>query len=103
MTPAHKIDLEGLSTPPGLAMQALRVIKTPDNHQVVIDLPPGMDNARQVEVIVLAVEEVEAAVTASTSITAQPKRKPSHRLAGTRSVGDIMAPAVSESDWDALQ
>lgn len=84
-------------------MQALRVIKTPANHRIVIDLPPGMHNARQVEVIVLAVEEVEAVVMASASTNAQPKRKPSHRLAGTRSVGDIMAPAAPESDWDALQ
>jgi hypothetical protein len=77
-------------------MQALRLIATPINHQLVIDLPPGLDD-RQLEVIVLpAGEQRDSAGTG-------PRRKPNPRLKGTVSVGDdLIEPAATERDWDVL-
>ena len=52
-------------------MQALRVIKQPQNHQVVIDLPPGLGSAARVEVIVFAIDDL-AVPTATDEKSAPP-------------------------------
>lgn len=93
-------------------MQALRVIKEPRNHQVVIDLPPGLSSAARVEVIVMAIDEL--AVPAATDEKSAPrtqqapvpgtvKRRPSPHLAATRITGDLMSPTVPDADWNALK
>lgn len=78
-------------------MQALRFIAEPVNHQLVIDLPPNMDDIR-LEVIVFPANEQD------TSPGVVTRRTPSHRLAGTVILhDDLIAPACPEEDWDALR
>jgi hypothetical protein len=93
-------------------MQALRVIKEPRNHQVVIDLPPGLGSAARVEVIVFAADElaVPAAADEKSALRSQQaaapgtvKRRPSPQLAATRITGDLMSPTVPDADWNALK
>lgn len=79
-------------------MEALRLIAKPNNHQLLIDLPPGMDDCL-LEVIVLPAAGTDAAPAASVR-----RRRPSPMLAGTVSLKDnLLAPATPETDWDALQ
>lgn len=75
-------------------MNALREVLPVVDGVVTIQVPPEF-RARQVEVIVLDVGEPPAAPQGA-------GRKPSPALAGTRILGDIMAPAVAAQDWDAL-
>ena len=82
-------------------MQAMRVIKEPLNHQVVIDLPPGLDQAKRVEVIVLGLDD-RTEVLAALPAGGTARRRPSARLAGTQIKGDLMAPALPDADWSAL-
>ncbi len=79
-------------------MEALRLIAEPKNHQLIIDLPPGLDQ-RRLEVIVMPATGMENAATASKG-----RRKPSALLAGTVSLhDDLITPAIPESDWNALK
>lgn len=75
-------------------MNALREVLPVVDGVITIQVPPGF-KARQVEVIVLDVDELPDA-------THRAGRRPSPALAGTRILGDIMAPAVAAQDWDAL-
>lgn len=76
-------------------MEALRLIVTPQQRQLVIDLPESLA-AGDCEVIVLP------AMTPMPRSDAQVRRQPSARLRGTRITGDLQAPAVPDADWDAL-
>ena len=77
-------------------MEALRFIAEPVNHRLVIDLPPGLESQR-LEVIVLPASEQESAPTTTTH------HRPDVRLRGTVSMrDDLMEPAFTEKDWDAL-
>ena len=93
-------------------MQALRVIKEPRNHQVVIDLPPVLGSAARVEVIVFATDEfaMPAAADEKRALRTQQavapstvKRRPSPHLAATRITGDLMSTNVPDADWSALK
>jgi hypothetical protein len=75
-------------------MEALRLIARPVNRRIIIDLPPDMDEGT-VEVIVLASKKTAPEETK--------RRTPPAELAGTVLYDDLVAPAVPESDWKALQ
>jgi hypothetical protein len=78
-------------------MEALRLITESQNSRLVIDLPPSLEHCT-LEVIVMPAEVAMRAV--------EPKRRhiPSPMLAGTVCLkDDLIAPATSASDWDALQ
>ena len=78
-------------------MEALRLIVEPTNHQVTINLPPGMD-AKRLEIIVLP------AGGESPPISAGARRKASQLLRGTVVYqDDLVAPAGLDEDWDALK
>jgi len=78
-------------------MEALRLIAETTNHQVTIDLPPGMD-AKRVEIIVLPADnELPATPTGA-------RRKASQLLRGTVVLqDDLITPPTPEEDWDALK
>ena len=78
-------------------MEALRLIAETTNHQVTIDLPPGMDGKR-VEIIVLPADnELPSAPIGK-------RRKASMLLRGTVVLrDDLITPPISEEDWDALR
>jgi hypothetical protein len=78
-------------------MEALRLIAETTNHQVTIDLPPGMD-AKRVEIIVLPADnELPSAPTGE-------RRKASQLLRGTVVLrDDLITPPIPEEDWDALK
>ncbi len=57
-------------------MEALRFITEPINHQIIIDLPPGLDS-RRLEVIVFPANDQVAAPESAVRL------KPGPRLAGT--------------------
>jgi hypothetical protein len=77
-------------------MEALRIIVESADKRIVIDLPAAM-HGRRFEVIVLPMVEDQPAPSPA-------RRRPHPSLAGkTEIVGDIMAPAVPEEDWDALR
>jgi len=75
-------------------MEALRFTAKPVDRRIMIELPVDMD-ADTVEVIVLGSKKIS------------PKRgkcrKPPAELEGTVIHDDLIAPAVPESEWDALQ
>lgn len=75
-------------------MEALRFTAKPVDRRIMIELPVDMD-ADTVEVIVLGSKKIS------------PKRgkcrKPPTELEGTVIHDDLIAPAVPESEWDALQ
>jgi hypothetical protein len=78
-------------------MEALRFITEPINHQLIIDLPPGLDS-RRLEVIVFPANDQVAAPEPAARL------KPSPRLAGTVILhDDLIAPACPEEDWEALR
>ena len=85
LTPLRKEDL---------IMEALRLIAKPVNRRIIIDLPPDMDEGT-VEVIVLASQKTLPEKTK--------RRTPPAELADTVLYDDLIAPAVPESDWEALQ
>ena len=79
-------------------MEALRLITEPTNRQLVIDLPPSLEH-RRLEVIVMPAANID-----QTPVVRGGRRKPSALLAGTVTLtDDLIAPAVPESDWDALK
>jgi len=75
-------------------MEALRFIAKPVDRRIMIELPADMD-ADTVEVIVRAAKKPS------------PKtgkwRRPPTELGGTIIHDDLIAPAVPEGEWDALQ
>jgi hypothetical protein len=78
-------------------MEALRLIAKPNNHQLVIDLPPSMDDCL-LEVIVLPARADQLPAMSGR------RRRPSPMLAGTVGLkDDLLAAAIPETDWDALQ
>ncbi|MDO9225996.1 MAG: hypothetical protein Q8M09_20035 [Pseudomonadota bacterium] len=80
-------------------MEAMRLFAEPINHQLVIDLPPSLERCR-LEIIVMP-----AASADQNMVTVLPRRrKPSPLLAGTVQLKDnLIDPAVSETDWDAVK
>ncbi|MDH4481139.1 MAG: hypothetical protein QE279_00340 [Rhodoferax sp.] len=79
-------------------MDAIRELLTVEGRTVTITLPDHF-HAKRVEVIVLNADEQ----LAPTPKLAFSGRRPSPLLAGTRIVGDIMAPVVADADWDTLK
>ena len=75
-------------------MEALRFTAKPVNRRILIELPAGME-ADIVEVIVRPSKR--------TSPKTGKRRQPPSELAGTIIHDDLISPAVSESEWDALQ
>jgi len=75
-------------------MEAIRFRAKPVDRRIMIELPSGMD-ADTVEVIVLAPRKA--------SLKSGKYRKPPVELKGTVIHDDLIAPAVPEDDWDALQ
>jgi hypothetical protein len=75
-------------------MDALRLTTKPVNRRIIIDLPPEMD-----------VDTVEVIVLASGKLRQENKkhRMPPSKLADTQIFDDLIAPAVSEKEWDALR
>ena len=75
-------------------MEALRFTAKPVDRRIMIELPADLD-ADTVEVIVRAAKKPI------------PKtgnwRRPPTQLQGTVIHDDLIAPAVPESEWDALQ
>ena len=78
-------------------MEALRLIAETKNHQVTLDLPPGMD-AKRVEIIVLPADNE------SPSTPTGERRKASQQLRGTVMLrDDLITPPIPDEDWDALK
>ena len=75
-------------------MEALRFTAKPVNRRILIELPASME-ADIVEVIVRPSKR--------TSPKTGKCRQPPSELAGTIIHDDLISPAVSESEWDALQ
>ena len=75
-------------------MEALRFKAKPVDRRIMIELPSDMD-ADTVEVIVLADKK--------TPFKRDKYRRPPTELEGTVIHDDLIAPAVSEGEWDALQ
>ena len=75
-------------------MEALRFRAKPVDRRIMIELPSDMD-ADTVEVIVLADK--------NTLFKRGKCRRPPAELEGTVIHDDLIAPAVSEGEWDALQ
>ena len=75
-------------------MEALRFTAKPVDRRIIIELPADMD-ADTVEVIVRAAKK--------TSPKTGKCRWPPMELAGTVIHDDLIAPAVPENEWDALQ
>jgi len=76
-------------------MEAVRRIEKLAGNQLTLVLPDSFREKR-VEVIVLPLDE-------QPETTQRARRKPAPELANTEILGDIMAPAVPEDDWDALR
>jgi hypothetical protein len=75
-------------------MEEIRFTEKPVNRRIMIELPAGMD-ADIVEVIVRPSKR--------TALKTEKCRQPPLELAGTIIHGDLISPAVSESEWDVLQ
>jgi hypothetical protein len=75
-------------------METLRLKAKPVNRRIIIDLPPNID-ADNVEIIVFAASK--------TPDKKYHRRTPPKELAGTILRDDLVAPAVPECEWDALQ
>lgn len=87
-------------------MQAMRIFKEPRNHQVVIDLPPELRAAARVEVIVLSADPDSLLTQERATGGDEPtniRRRPSPRVAQTRVIGDLVAPAAPEDEWSVLR
>jgi hypothetical protein len=70
--------------------------------QHMVRLPEQVPDGVKLRVLLL-MEDTEPQGSASAAAI-QPRRKPSPRLAGSVTMrDDLLAPAVPEQDWDALQ
>ena len=70
--------------------------------QHMVRLPEQVPDGVKLRVLLL-MEDTEPQGSASEAAI-QPRRKPSPRLAGSVTMrDDLLAPAVPEQDWDALQ
>ncbi len=76
-------------------MEALRFRTKPVDRRIMIELPADMD-ADTVEVIVLSTKKTSPKKRGK-------RRRPPTELEGTTIHDDLIAPAVSEGEWDALQ
>lgn len=76
-------------------MEAIRETVDVIGHSVTIELPAGF-TARRVQVIVLPAPEQD-------STEPSPRHRPSPELAGTVIHDDLIEPAVSVGEWDALK
>lgn len=83
------VDIEGAIT-----MELLRFTAKPSNRQIIIELPPGIDE----EVV-----EVLVRTARGTAPTLGRWRRPPERLRGTTLHDDLISPAVSEAEWDTLK
>lgn len=75
-------------------MEFLRFTAKPSKRQIIIKLPPELDE-KLVEVLVRASKE-------TTPKTGR-WRRPPEQLRGTVIHDDLIAPALPEGEWDALQ
>lgn len=75
-------------------MEQLRFTAKPLNRQIIINIPPEMD-AEVVEVLVRASKETTPKMGGW--------RRPPEQLRGTVIHDDLIAPALPEGEWDALQ
>jgi len=78
-------------------MEAIRELLDVNDRTVTLTLPESF-TSRRVEVIVLPVQE-----DIPQPEKAGARRSPSPLLAGTVIAGDLIAPVVPDSDWDALK
>lgn len=78
-------------------MEAIRTLVDVKDRTVTFVLPQSF-TSRRVEVIVLPAPDA-----APQPAPAGARRRPSPLLADTVIVGDLMAPSVPDSDWDALK
>jgi hypothetical protein len=76
-----------------LTMELLRFKTKPSNRQIIIKLPPQVD-VDVVEVLVRTAEEPKPKMG---------RRRPPQQLGGTVIHDNLIAPALSEEEWDALQ
>jgi hypothetical protein len=75
-------------------MELLRFTAKPSNRQIIIKLPPELDE-EVVEVFVRARKETDTKMGR--------RRRPPEQLRGTVIHDDLITPALSEGEWDALQ
>lgn len=75
-------------------MEALRFTAKPVDRRITIELPASMDEDT-VEVIVLSTKKISPGKGAY--------RKPPAGLKNTVIHDDLIAPAISAGEWDALQ
>jgi hypothetical protein len=80
-------------------MEAIRQIIKLENDTLTLRLPSSF-KAKQVEVIVMLIEE---AIMSVEDAGVAPRRRPSPKLKGTRIIGNIMSPVVPEGEWDVLK
>jgi len=79
-------------------MEALRLFAEPKGHQLIIDLPLGLEQRRLEVIIMPAADHIAHAPLK------EGRHKPSALLAGTVTLNDdLIAPAVPASDWDVLK
>lgn len=70
---------------------------------VTIKLPETVSLGRHELVIVLEEDTTAENTMIREDVLTEIRRRPSPKLKGTRILGDIMSPAVPETDWDVLQ
>jgi hypothetical protein len=76
-------------------MQAIRQIETFAGSSVVVPLPESF-RRRRIEIIVIPMDEADSA-------TRPLRRSPPVFLVGKgKIIGDIISPAIPETDWDCL-
>ncbi len=75
-------------------MELLRFTARPSNRQIIIKLPPELDE-EVVEVLVRARKQTAAKMGR--------RRRPPEQLRGTVIHDDLITPALPEGEWDALQ
>jgi hypothetical protein len=72
-------------------MQVQRILQTVDTQNVVIQVPASFVN-RQVEILVITLDDTESKTSAS-------RRTPPHQLAGrVKELGDVIS-SVPAEDW----
>ncbi len=77
-------------------MEAIRDTAEVNDHILTLRLPDSF-HAKRVEVIVIAMPDDPPTVESAR------RRTPSPDLAGTRLLDNLVVPAASEAEWDALK